>query len=143
MDNVEFVGLWKLLSFQLLHEDGKTSYPYGEKPVGYIFYGVEGYMSVHIMRNGRHRCNSNDPRSTTIEEKVEAADNYMGYSGKYTIQKQNKTIIHYPEISSFPNALDTGLKRKYKFQRHTLILIAEFPDDGFYSELVWEKVLNS
>jgi hypothetical protein len=44
----DLVGTWRLRSFKNVGSDGSEVYPLGERPVGYIFYNHDGYMSVEI-----------------------------------------------------------------------------------------------
>ena len=48
-----FIGVWKLISCERKSNDGKLSYPYGEKPIGRITYDKAGRMSAILMRPGR------------------------------------------------------------------------------------------
>jgi hypothetical protein len=45
----DLVGTWRLRSWKNVGSDGSEVYPLGERPVGYIFYNHDGYMSVEIM----------------------------------------------------------------------------------------------
>lgn len=134
------VGIWKLCSFQLIFNNKEVVYPYGERAMGYIIYTEDNFMSVNIMKNDRKKCSTDNPRDISLVDKIEIADNYMGYSGKYDIKEETNTIIHYPEVSSFPNAAHNELKREYKFQQRKLILSADFESYGFYSKIIWKRL---
>ena len=45
----DLVGTWRLRSWKNVASDGSAVDPLGERPVGYIFYNHDGYMSVEIM----------------------------------------------------------------------------------------------
>jgi hypothetical protein len=45
----DLLGTWRLRSWKNLGSDGSAVDPRGEKPVGYIFYNRDGFMSVEIM----------------------------------------------------------------------------------------------
>jgi len=49
----DLVGTWRLRSWKNVGSDGSEVDPLGERPVGYIFYNHDGYMSVEIMAAGR------------------------------------------------------------------------------------------
>ena len=45
----DLVGTLRLRSWKNVASDGSAVDPLGERPVGYIFYNHDGYMSVEIM----------------------------------------------------------------------------------------------
>jgi hypothetical protein len=45
----DLVGTWCLRSWKNVSSDRSAADPSGVKPVGYIFYNHDGYMSVQIM----------------------------------------------------------------------------------------------
>ena len=55
----DLVGTWRLRSWKNVASDGSVVDPLGEKPVGYIFYNHDGYMSVEIM--AAHRAPYQNP----------------------------------------------------------------------------------
>lgn len=141
MDKISFIGVWKLMSFEQIFNDNTISYPYGKKAIGYLIYTID-YVSVHIMRDKRSKCISDDISITSFEEEIEISKNYTGYTGTYTIDYNTSTIIHYPEICSFSNVVNTTLKRKYSFLNSKLVLIDEQPEKKFLYRLVWEHKQN-
>jgi hypothetical protein len=52
-------------------------YPLGERPVGYIFYNHDGYMSVEIMAEGRVLYQEPDAFGGTPRERSEAISTYL------------------------------------------------------------------
>ncbi len=140
MDNKNFLGTWKLLSFKLIYKDQTFVYPYGKKPLGYLTYTAINYMSVHIMRSDRINYISNNLRNITDEEKEEIINNYDGYCGKYLVKSLDRTIFHYPEINAFQSKDRAILKRYYEFKGNKLILTGVASEDQYYPCLVWERV---
>ena len=69
---VDLIGTWRLRSWKNVASDGSAVDPLGERPVGYIFYNHDGYMSVEIM--AAHRAPYQDPDAFggTPEERSEA-----------------------------------------------------------------------
>ncbi len=53
MTNIEFIGTWKLVSWESKSSDGKISQPFGQNPVGYLTYTEDRHMSVAIMKKNR------------------------------------------------------------------------------------------
>lgn len=55
----DLVGTWRLRSCKNVASDGSVVDPLGEKPVGYIFYNHDGYVSVETM--AAHRAPYHNP----------------------------------------------------------------------------------
>ena len=120
MSNEKFIGVWKLISLELRNSNGEIAYPMGQDPEGYIFYSVDGFMSVAFMEQGRRRFASNDIRGGTLEERAEAAHGYFSYCGTYEVQE--KQIIHHIEVSLIPNWISVDQVRLFEFDNDLLTL---------------------
>src|SRR5215207_10547556 len=102
MTSNPLVGIWRLISWENRSVDGqKISYPLGKDAVGYIMYNEDGYMFVVIMRPNRVRFAAGDLLGGSTEEKVQAADTYVSYCGRYEFR--GGTVIHHVDLSLFPN----------------------------------------
>jgi hypothetical protein len=115
-----FVGAWALVSFEVRSANGAVTYPFGHDVRGYIIYSRDGYMSVAFMSAGRARCESEDMRASTVEEKVSAMDTYLSYCGRYEIRGDK--IVHHIEVSLFPNWTGQDQERFYRFDGDQLTL---------------------
>ena len=51
--NEQFIGVWKLLSYEMRYDDGRVSHPYGSHPVGRLTYDRAGRMSAQLMNPER------------------------------------------------------------------------------------------
>src|SRR5579872_2654928 len=90
----DLIGVWKLIKYIMILDYTKEEIsPYGENPKGYLIYTAEGFVSANIMRSNRTL------QSSSIEEKIEASENFGGYAGHYTVS--GNTITHYAEITGF------------------------------------------
>ena len=130
-----FIGVWKLLSIETL-VDGNVLYLYGEHPVGRLTYDEAGRISAQIMRPGR-QSSVTDPDAiscASADELRQIAEGYIGYYGSFTIDEENKTVIHHVEACTLPAWIGTDLKRQYEFDGPRLALRAG-PD-----KLVWERL---
>jgi hypothetical protein len=126
----EFIGAWKLVSYERRTAAGDLEYPMGAHPVGRIAYDPLGRMSAQLMRADRPHFQSS-PGSA--EEKIAAYDGYVAYYGSYTVNPANHTVVHHVEASLNPNWVGTDLTRSYEFSGSQLILsTAEI-------RLVWER----
>lgn len=131
-----FIGTWKLVSYTVSFEGEKEPFmPYGKDPKGFLIY-TSDYVSVHVMRSKRVF------KEVPLEEKIESAENYGGYVGRYEVS--GDTVVHYPEICGFLSFLQTTQVRDFRFEGNFLILECPYqPQDKRHgkSKLVWEKSL--
>ena len=98
-----FWGAWILATYEQHKADGGVSYPMGPDAVGRITYDPAGRMSAQLMRRNRPRFASQFRQEGTAEEIRAAFLGYLGYYGPYTLNENDKTIIHHVECASFPN----------------------------------------
>jgi Lipocalin-like domain len=115
----------------------------GEKPVSYIFYNHDGYMSVEIM--AAHRAPYRDPDAFggTLEERSEAISTYLSYSGPFEVLPDQDTVIYHIEVCSYPNWIGNAQVRFAKLDGDLLILSTKpmtFQGVERRAELVWERV---
>ena len=156
MTKNNFVGTWKLVSWESTSGDGQTCYPFGKHPIGYITYTESGYMSATIMK--AHRLNIEVSSAELMNARkvflrpwllvtafkyikaitryLQASANYVSYSGKYEIQAE--TVIHYVEISLIPDWIGTEQLRQFQFIGDRLVLVTP-PIGGNPQTLTWER----
>jgi hypothetical protein len=135
----DFAGTWKLLECVATNKHGGKNYPYGEKPVGQLFYGKNGNMMVEIMKPGIKKFVSANLLKGTPEEVLPAYYGFIAYYGTYKIVADSNIVIHHLEACSFPNWINQDQKRYYKFDNGKLILSTPWIGSERY-ELTWEKV---
>ena len=135
----DFIGTWRLASVETRTEDGSL-HRKGAR-TGYIIYSTDGYMSVAFMKEGRSEFASGDIRGGTVEEKVEALNGYISYSGRYEVIGDR--VYHNVEVSLFPNWIGDKQERFYEFDGNRLTLSTPSQLVGgmmLSSHLVWERV---
>ncbi|MEA5579894.1 lipocalin-like domain-containing protein [Nodularia harveyana UHCC-0300] len=157
MNPNNFVGTWKLVSWETKSPDGEILRPFGENPIGYITYTQAGYMSATIMKS--HRRNIEVPLADLMNARkiflkpwllitagkyiqaimryLQASANYVSYSGKYEVQAE--TVIHHVEVSLIPDWIGTKQERQFQFMDDKLVLITP-PIGGTPQRLTWERV---
>jgi hypothetical protein len=118
----QFVGTWRLVSWENRDDSGNVSYPFGQDAVGYLIYTEDGYMSGTLMKAKANRPNFavGDILGGSTEEQARAVQTYIHYCGKYEIQV-NK-VIHHIEASLFPNWVGINQERFFEFQGNRLSL---------------------
>lgn len=137
----EFVGTWKLKSYEVRWDSGKVSYPFGEKPEGRLTYTEEGFVAVNIMATSRRNFEARELKMGTAEEKVAAAETYISYSGRCGLDGDK--IRHHVDVCLFPNWVGKDQVRIYDLQGDTLAL-KTIPDprdeQGRQGYLIWERI---
>jgi hypothetical protein len=135
------VGTWRLVSFHLRTLDGQLTYPYGPDAVGYYIFSESGYMSVALMPAHRRKFAVGDVMGGSTEEKVAAAETFIGYSGKYEIQG-DKLVVR-PDVSFFPNWVGVDQVRIWELEGGKLTLSTPpllIRGRQQTAHLVWERV---
>ncbi len=136
----QFVGTWRLVSFELKDVNGEVSYPFGKDMIGYLMYGEDGYMSVVIMAANRPKFSSEYFLGGSTQEKANAMETYISYSGRYEIQE--KKVIHHLQASLFPNWVGTYQERLFEFTEDYLSLTTpsfRVSDKRLTGHLIWER----
>ena len=138
----QFLGVWKLISYQRKSKDGQLAHPFTEKPVGRMTYDKAGRMSGQLMRPGRKSTMQSGISfvngAAPDAEIREAANGFIAYFGTFDIDEANSTVIHHVEACLVPSWVGQDLKRKYRFEQSRLLLSAETA--GMIVNLVWQRL---
>jgi hypothetical protein len=139
----DLVGTWRLRSWKNVASDGSAIDPLGERPVGYIFYNDDGYMSVEIMAPDRAPYGEADAFGGTLEERSNAISTYLSYSGPFEVLADRDVVIHHIEVCSYPNWVGNAQVRFARLDGDRLTLSTKpmtFQGVERSAELVWERV---
>src|SRR5205823_3129528 len=120
----EFVGAWKLISFERRTAAGEVTYPMGQNPVGRLTYDALGRMSAQIMQPDRPKPQGAVPASWSAEEKAAAFDGFIAYYGTFSVSATERVVIHHVEASLYPQWVGSDQRRMYEFLGSQLILRA-------------------
>lgn len=137
------VGVWKLLRFEFQAEDGRIKYPFGKEARGSFIYTASGHFSGQLMRIDRPKFNIPDQMQGTVEEISASYKGAISYFGTYTVDVENKVVLHQVEGSIFPNMEGTVQKRFFELSESQLQLrTPSFMVDGEHMAglIVWERV---
>lgn len=144
LPNVQnFVGTWKLISFEYRRRDGALTFPFGEDAEGLLIYTQNGYMSAQVADANRTRFNGSDALHGTPEEIKSAFLSSAAYYGQFEVDTENNIILHHTDISTLPNQSNTVQKRFYSFENDKLILTTpptEFGGDVITGVLIWKRL---
>lgn len=105
----ELVGTWRLTSSTTVGENGVSTRPWGDSPIGFLTY-TDDWMSVHIM----------SPDHLSKSDKAAGGDTYVSYAGTYAVMGDE--IHHHIEASSRPDLVGTTQVRRVVFKGRALTL---------------------
>jgi lipocalin-like protein len=108
MSTVDLAGVWRLVSYYDLDDDGlRSEGPLGPDPRGLLIYGDDGFLSVNMMR----------PDATSVQIA------YLGYAGTWRRSDDDETeLVHRIEVCSNPVWADTEQTRRMSFDGELLTL---------------------
>jgi hypothetical protein len=134
----QFIGTWTLLKCTAIEKDGKTTFPYGEKPIGQILYDKNWNMMVEIMNPDIGKFKNENPFGGSPEEIISAYNGFLAYYGTYKILSDSNLIVHNLKACSFPNWVGQNQKRRFRFEENKLILTTPAISSVLF-ELTWVK----
>ncbi len=143
MAKENFVGTWRLVSFESTGDDGITQYPYGRDAAGLIMYDARGNMSVQLANMHRPSFASSDQHRGTPEEIKAAFEGYNAYFGTYDVDEKKEIVTHHVKSSLFPNWSGGDNVRYYRFDANRLILSTppiRFGGKSIVGRLIWERI---
>ncbi|MEG4812725.1 lipocalin-like domain-containing protein [Microcoleus sp. F8-D3] len=136
----QFVGSWRLVSWENKDAEGKVTYPFGKDSLGYLMYTADGHMCATFSKTKRPIFPSGDILGGTLEEQARAVQTYITYCGKYELQEGK--VVHRVEVSLFPNYVGTNQVRTYSFKDGKLVLThaPEMMDGKLQTPFItWER----
>ena len=122
MGREQFIGTWKLVSFDMQHQDGRRTYPLGKDAVGIIVYDANGQMSVQIMRPDRPQFAADEQLRGTPAEIKSAFEGFVSYFGLYEVNQKEGTVTHHIKGCLFPNWVGKSQKRFFEFSGNRVTL---------------------
>ena len=137
----DFVGVWKLVSFERRMADGEITHPLGDKPAGRLTYDAMGHMTAQLMNPDRPQFRKALSGLGSSKEKSAAYYGYTAYYGAYSVNEKDHVVIHHVEASLYPNWIGSEQRRLYEFSggRLTLRAVNGMGGPGTESRLVWER----
>jgi hypothetical protein len=111
------IGFWKLVPNE--GEKAQAAPSNQDQRRGFIIYTAAGQMAVHIMPGGRTRYAGREP---TPEEAKVALRSYTTYFGPYTVNEQDRYIVHQRIAHTIPASIGTNGQRFYEFSGKRLVL---------------------
>ena len=118
-EDATLVGTWQLIKF-VNFVDGKAVHPFGESPTGYFIYTLDGRVTVQIQ-------NEVPPSSwksleTNNDGQASEAPWYVGYFGRYTVDKALGQVTHHVEGGTLLHFIGTDQNRPFKLSENRLFI---------------------
>lgn len=138
-----FLGAWRLLSYESHDAAGNTTYPFGRNINGLLMYDRSGMMSVQIIRGDRPDFPTEDMFGADADVLKTAFEGLNTYFGTFEIDSSRSIVTHRLQGASMPNRTGSQQVREYEFYDNRLSL--KTPSrlmDGkmLTGLLVWEKI---
>lgn len=123
----DFVGSYRLHSFELAFDDGSVEHPLGRDAEGLIVYTREGFFSGQMMQRGRPRFaqarQSAAQKDFGSDAEVRAAFNgYVAYYCTYDVDEAQAIVNHRVVAALLPNWEGQVNVRHYEFKGDMLVL---------------------
>jgi hypothetical protein len=128
------VGTWTLVKYEVFDERGGAR-P-GNYDTGRLIYDEQGEMAAHLMRSGRPK-----EAPTTEAARASAYQSYLGYFGPYTIDPDQRIVVHHVAGSSLPHWIGTEQIRYYGFSEDGKYLTLSLKSGERVTQtLTWDRV---
>jgi len=140
---VSLIGTWRLASYEAQDAQGKITHPLGKNLIGLLCYTKEGFMSVQVMRTDRLGYSSGDLHISLIEEMAAAANGYVAYAGRFSVDEAATMVTHHVQLSLSPTWVGTDQTRSLALRSGHLYLRGGFVLINGTSQApltVWEKI---
>ena len=118
-----FVGVWTLESFTERSDADERSAPLGEKPLGFLIYTSDGFVSAQLMRAKRELFKADPWEAGASSDAVDLTKDYIAYCGRYEIDEKSSEVIHMPVVALLPNLIHQEQHRSFTFEEDTLTLV--------------------
>jgi hypothetical protein len=139
----QFIGVWKLVSYEFRLADGILIRPMGQGVQGILIYDATGYMALQVIDPERPRFASEDWMSGTDAEIKSAWEGVMAYYGTFEVLEERGMIVHHVQGSSFPNWNGIDREQLFEFADERLKLLTlpmKMGGEQLVGQLVWQKV---
>src|SRR5580693_3511564 len=141
------VGVWSLVAYTEEKEGQKSTNPLGPKPVGFLIYTPDGFVSAQLMKPGRSAFQSRDWHQGTPEEYVESGNGYIAYFCSYDVDETNETVTHIPAVALLPNLIQKRQLRALTLNGDRLTLrtssAADVEGALVTSHLEWQRIART
>ena len=135
-DAANLIGTWRLVSMEGGTESQRAGF--GSDPQGLIYYDNTGHMAAQLMPD-RSRAKWEYGKDPTPEQAKDALTGYAAYFGKYSINKEERTVTHH-RIGNIRPGSPVDVTRQYIFITGDKVVLK--PVEKVYGTLAltWERI---
>ena len=107
----QIVGTWDFIIAEIVTQDGKKTFPFGEKPRGMLIFTAGGQFSQVHVSGDLPRIASKNRLAGTPEQNAAIVHGSLALFGTYTVDEAKKTLTFHIVGSTFPNQQGTSQTR--------------------------------
>jgi hypothetical protein len=107
----QIVGTWDFIIAEIVTQDGKKTFPFGERPKGMLVFTSGGHFSQVHVSGDLPRIASKNRLAGTPEQNTAIVHGSLALFGTYTIDESKKTLTFHIVGSTFPNQQGTSQTR--------------------------------
>lgn len=121
------VGAWRIVLFEDV-DDGRKSYPFGEKPSGYLLYSADGHMAAVVTDPAAPSCvppalaQYSTVAACTPDQMEQVLERSIVYWGTYSVDAARGVVIHHVERDLTSGLAGSHQPRPFRFEGDLLIL---------------------
>jgi hypothetical protein len=134
------VGTWRIVLFEDL--DGETvTYPFGEKPSGFLMYAADGHMAALVTDPALPPCVPPALRpysrlpACTVSQMQGILERSVVYWGTYSVDAAAGVVVHHVERDLTSGGAGTDQRRPFRLEGDRLVI-----GDGKTWKRVFERV---
>ena len=136
------VGVWRLVSVEVIPEKGDRIFPFGSSPKGMLVYMDNGYMFGIMSSESRPMVSAATFGGLKESELTSMGRGFNSYAGRY--RQDGDSIRHYIDVSFLPNLMRKRQHDvRYEIKGEELLLRSQIPDhsnEAFNSIFIcWRK----
>jgi hypothetical protein len=105
------VGTWEFIVAEIVTQDGKKTFPFGEKPKGMLIFTADGHFSQVHVSGDLPRIAGNNRLGGTPEQNTAIVHGSLALFGTYTVDEAKKTLTFNIVASTYPNQQGTKQTR--------------------------------
>ena len=138
----QLIGTWVPITAEDRMTNGEVHYPaYGHHPRGYLTYDATGHMTVQLMNSEREKLGL---RTASLEQFKAVATGFLAYSGTFTVNLAEGTIVHHVDCALDPADVGTDMVRTFVLSGDQLTLtFGPYNEYGTVVQsrtLVWKRL---
>lgn len=141
LTRAQLVGAWELVRWEIVHDGGGRTQPFGDAARGLLLYTPDGCMSATIMAAQREPFSTPNPRSAPAGERAAAFDGFFSYAGRFRVLAGE--VRHEVLVALNPGQVGTLQTRHVRLAGRRLELTAEesLPDAHSRRHVIeWRRV---